>query len=174
MGALQEHGGFLLRCGGAQTPRHAGRPLLYIRTGVKLLKNTGESCTLGQNVPEPVRRGASTRRPSSTPTFDVPPAQRRRRVRMDTLVLLKHLLDDGLSKTAIAERLGVSRRVIHHWIATGLLARDLAAPPSRRPLASATKLDRYAPIIADRWRPISSFRRCGCSKRCGPRGTAAV
>ena len=29
----------------------------------------------------------------------------------ETLVLLKHLLEQGLSKAAIAERLGVSRRV---------------------------------------------------------------
>ena len=36
----------------------------------------------------------------------------------DSLVLLQHWLDDGLSKTAIAQRLGVSRRVITHWLAT--------------------------------------------------------
>ena len=41
----------------------------------------------------------------------------------DTLVLLKHLLDEGLNKTDIAKRLGVSRRVIHHWIKTDQLAR---------------------------------------------------
>lgn len=68
----------------------------------------------------------------------------------DTLVLLKHLLDDGLSKTAIAERLGVSRRVVHHWIKTGQLERDLDAPPRRAQRPRATKLDRYAPIIAER------------------------
>lgn len=53
----------------------------------------------------------------------------------DTLVLLRHLLDAGLSKTAIAARLGVSRRIIYHWLATGQLAaaaldRPAAVPPS--------------------------------------------
>ena len=37
----------------------------------------------------------------------------------DTLVLLRHLLDEGLAKTAIAKRLRVSRGVIYHWLATG-------------------------------------------------------
>lgn len=50
----------------------------------------------------------------------------------DTLVLLQHLLEAQRSKTAIAQRLGVSRRVIYHWIATGQLTRDLDAPPLRR------------------------------------------
>ncbi len=68
----------------------------------------------------------------------------------DTLVLLQHLLDDGLSKTAIAQRLGVSRRVVHHWIATGQLARDLAASPPRRTAPRATHLDPYHAIIAER------------------------
>jgi transposase len=68
----------------------------------------------------------------------------------DTLVLLQHLLDDGLSKTAIAQRLGVSRRVIYHWIASGQLARDLDAPPVRHAVLRATKLDAYHGIIADR------------------------
>jgi transposase len=59
-------------------------------------------------------------------------------------------LDDGLSKTAIAARLGVSRRVVHYWIKTGQLDRDLDAPPRRAPRPRATKLDRYTPIIAER------------------------
>jgi len=44
----------------------------------------------------------------------------------DTLVLLKHYLESGLSKTAIARQLGVSRRVIYHWITTGQLDRQVA------------------------------------------------
>ena len=69
----------------------------------------------------------------------------------DTLVLLRHLLDEGLSKTAIARRLGVSRRVIYHWLATGQLDRDLAAPPPRRrPPPRRTKLDAFLPIITAR------------------------
>jgi len=50
----------------------------------------------------------------------------------DSLVLLQHLLDDGLSKTAIAQRLGVSRRVIYHWLKTGQLARDVDTPVPRQ------------------------------------------
>ena len=69
----------------------------------------------------------------------------------DTLVLLRHLLEEKVSKTAIAARLGVSRRVVHHWIATGQLDRDLSSPPSpRRPAPRATKLDLYKPIIRER------------------------
>jgi transposase len=69
----------------------------------------------------------------------------------DTLVLLRHLLDEGLSKTAIAARLGVSRRVVYHWLATGQLDRDLSAvPPPRRAAPRATKLDAYKPLIDER------------------------
>jgi hypothetical protein len=50
----------------------------------------------------------------------------------DTLVRLKHLLDEGLSKTAIAERLGVSRRLIYHLIETKQLDRELGEPQPRR------------------------------------------
>lgn len=69
----------------------------------------------------------------------------------DTLVLLQHLLDQGLSKTAIAQRLGVSRRVIYHWLATGQLTRDVSAPATpRRSTPRPTKLDAYRAIITDR------------------------
>ena len=83
-------------------------------------------------------------------TFDVPPAELGVVFGWDTLVLLKHLLDEGLSKTDIAKRLGVSRRVVHHWIATGQLERDLESAPPRTMRARATKLDAYHAIIADR------------------------
>jgi len=69
----------------------------------------------------------------------------------DTLVLLKHLLDQGLKKTAIAERLGVSRRLIYHLIATGQLERDLAVPLPHRTRSSPTaKLAPYHAIITTR------------------------
>lgn len=69
----------------------------------------------------------------------------------DTLVLFKHYLDSGLSKTAIARQLGVSRRVIYHWLATGQLDRDLSQPlPVRQARPRPTKLDRYKPLIAER------------------------
>lgn len=69
----------------------------------------------------------------------------------DTLVVLKEYLDQGLSKTAIARRLGVSRRLIYHWLASGQLARDLSAPPGpRRAAPRPTKLDRFHALIAER------------------------
>jgi transposase len=71
--------------------------------------------------------------------------------RWDTLVLLRHLLDQGLSKSAIAARLGVSRRVIYYWLATGQLDRDVSAPaPPRQSARRAQKLDPFTPIIRDR------------------------
>ena len=68
----------------------------------------------------------------------------------DSLVLLQHLLDDGLSKTAIAQRLGVSRRVVHHWIATGQLTRDVDVAPPRRYPPRRTQLDPFTGIITAR------------------------
>ena len=34
-------------------------------------------------------------------------------------VLLREYLEQGLTKTALAVKLGLSRRTIHHWIETG-------------------------------------------------------
>lgn len=72
----------------------------------------------------------------------------------DTLVLLRHLLDQGLKKTAIAEQLGISRRLVYYLIETGQLDRDLAEPPPPRMRAllqpRRTKLDGYKPIITTR------------------------
>jgi transposase len=67
-------------------------------------------------------------------------------------VLLKDYLEQGMTKTAVAEKFGVSRRTVHHWIKTGQLDRDLSPetlfygprPPVPR------KIDRYSSIILDR------------------------
>jgi len=40
-------------------------------------------------------------------------------------VLLRQYVDQGLSKTAIADRLGLTRRTIQRWIAAAELDRDL-------------------------------------------------
>jgi transposase len=61
-------------------------------------------------------------------------------------VLLKHYLEQGLSKTAIAERLHLSRRTIHYWLASGQLERDLTVRSIHYPPRS-TKLDPYHAII---------------------------
>lgn len=68
----------------------------------------------------------------------------------ERLVLLKHLLEQGLTKTAIAAQLGVSRRIVYHWIETGQLERDLTQPVPRVRRRRPTKLDPYQPIIATR------------------------
>lgn len=68
----------------------------------------------------------------------------------DTLLLLQHLLDQGLGKRAIAKQLGVSRRTVHHWIATGQLTRVVETEAPRRTAPRPQKLDRFKPLIHER------------------------
>lgn len=66
----------------------------------------------------------------------------------ERLVLLRHLLDQGLQKTDIAARLGVSRGLIYHWLRTGQLDRELAELPTHRVrLTAPAKLAPFEPII---------------------------
>lgn len=67
-------------------------------------------------------------------------------------MLLKHYLEQGGSKSALARQLGISRETIHRWIRDGDLDRDLDTTPPRygpRP-AVPTKLDVYKDIITTR------------------------
>lgn len=68
----------------------------------------------------------------------------------ERLVLLKHLLDQGLSKTAIAHQLGVSRRSVYHWITTGQLERDLSGSGLRVRVTRPTQLEPYRAILTTR------------------------
>ncbi len=68
----------------------------------------------------------------------------------ERLVLLKHLLDQGLSKSAIARQLGVSRRSVYHWITTGQLERDLVGCGPRVRAGRPTRLAPYQAIITTR------------------------
>ena len=70
----------------------------------------------------------------------------------DSLVLLKHLLESGLSKTAIADQLGISRRLVYQLIATGQLERDLSddTVPRRRATTGVAKLAAVTPLIEAR------------------------
>ena len=64
-------------------------------------------------------------------------------------MLLKHYLDQGVSKSELARRFGINRTTIYHWVRTGQLDRDLLAGPrgyAPRP-AVAHKLDPYKAII---------------------------
>jgi len=67
-------------------------------------------------------------------------------------MLLRHYLEQGTSKSALARQLGVSRDTIHRWIRDGELDRDLESEAvrygPRRP--APTKLDPYKPIIEAR------------------------
>ena len=64
-------------------------------------------------------------------------------------MLLKHYLDQGVSKAELSRRFGVNRRTIHNWVKTGQLGRDLATGARgytpRPPVAH--KLDTYKAII---------------------------
>ena len=67
-------------------------------------------------------------------------------------MLLRHYLEQGLTKAAIARQVGVSRSTVHRWIATGQLNRDLDGEAVRygpRALVPS-KLDRYKGIIEAR------------------------
>jgi hypothetical protein len=46
-------------------------------------------------------------------------------------VLLREYLEQGLTKTALAVKLGISRRTIHHWVETGQLEQPY--PETRTP-----------------------------------------
>jgi transposase len=70
----------------------------------------------------------------------------------ETRMLLRHYLEQGTSKSALARQLGVSRDTIHRWIRDGDLDRDLEAEPVQygpRPPVP-TKLDPYKAIIEAR------------------------
>jgi transposase len=67
-------------------------------------------------------------------------------------MLLRHYLEQGTSKSALARQLGISRDTIHRWIRAGDLDRDLDAEAVRYGPRSPvpTKLDPYKAIIEAR------------------------
>ncbi len=67
-------------------------------------------------------------------------------------VLLRHFLEQGMTKAAVAKQLGVSRRTVHYWIETEQLDRDVSNESVHygpRP-SVPTKLDAYKGIIVSR------------------------
>ena len=70
---------------------------------------------------------------------------------LEAHMLLRHYLADGLSKAAIARRLGINERTIRRWIADGELDRDLDEPPRYTPRPPRpTTLDPYKEIVQTR------------------------
>jgi transposase len=66
-------------------------------------------------------------------------------------VRLRDYLDEGLTKSAIARRLGINRRTINRWIKNGELDRDLDQPPQYGPRPQRpSKLDPFKGIITER------------------------
>jgi len=78
-------------------------------------------------------------------------------------MLLKHYLDQGVSKAELSRRFGVNRRTIHYWIETGQLDRELSAGARgyapRPPVA--LKLDPYKAIINAR---LEAFPRLSAKR----------
>ena len=70
----------------------------------------------------------------------------------ETRMLLRHYLEQGVTKAALSRRLGVSRRTIHSWIESGQLERDLSSGEADySPRARvAHKLDPYKELIEAR------------------------
>jgi transposase len=73
-------------------------------------------------------------------------------IKWEIRVLLRHLLDQGLSKAAIARQVGVNRRTINRWLAEGQLDRDVETGQVPRPVRRTrpTKLEPYKAIILAR------------------------
>jgi transposase len=94
----------------------------------------------------------------------------------ETRMLLRHYLEQGASKSALARQLGVSRDTVHRWIRAGDLDRDLDTTPvrygPRRPVP--TKLDAYKPFSRRDSRRTRSCPRCGCWRRSAPRDLPAA
>jgi transposase len=70
----------------------------------------------------------------------------------ETRVLLRHYLEQGVSKRELARRFSIGRRTIYNWIKTGQLDRDLDNREVRyrpRPPVGSL-LDRYKAIIQAR------------------------
>ena len=66
-------------------------------------------------------------------------------------VRLRHYLEQGVTQTAIAHKLGIHRRTIYRWIKSGQLDRDLSEIPCYGPRPTVPhKLDPYKAMIRER------------------------
>jgi transposase len=104
-------------------------------------------------------------RATARPILQLAPSPLRAEARLiglETHVLLRHYLNDGLSKRAMARHLGIDRRTINRWIAAGELDRDLDELPKYGPRPPRdSKLAPYTAIIRarlDLYPELSSVR----------------
>ena len=74
-----------------------------------------------------LRRGVrvSMRVPGGFHTMASPPNGGDAMIGRETRVLLRHYLEQGMSKAAIARQVGISPRTVYRWIAAGQLDREL-------------------------------------------------
>lgn len=83
---------------------------------------------------------------------------------LETHMLLRHYLAQGMSKAAIARRLGIHERTIRRWIQAGELDRDLDERSVYGPrLPRPKKLDRFKDYIEARLKAypeLSAVRLC--------------
>lgn len=73
-------------------------------------------------------------------------------IKWEIRVLLKHYLDQGLPKAAIARQLGIDRRTINRWIADGQLEQEVDTEQVPLPVRKSrpSKLEPFKPIIEAR------------------------
>lgn len=70
---------------------------------------------------------------------------------LETRMILRHYLAQGLPKAEISRRLGINERTIRRWIAAGELERDPEDPPRYGPRPPrVTKLDPFRDYIEER------------------------
>ena len=94
-----------------------------------------------------------------------------------TRVLLIHLLAQGLSKSAIAERLGMDRRTIPRWIARGELEVDTATGMPPQPVrrgSGARKVDGFLELIETRLKDFPELTSVRLLAEIARRGTWAA
>ena len=89
----------------------------------------------------------------------------------ETRMLLRHYLQRGISKAALARRFGVSRRTIHEWVETGQLDRDLSSGGGRL-LATSSRAPQAGSLHRDHRGTSRGVPRSvgAAAVRRGPRG----
>lgn len=92
----------------------------------------------------------------------------------ETRMLLKHYLEQGTTKRALARQLGVSRDTIYRWIRDGDVERDVDELRYEPQPPVPTKLDAYTAIIETRLTAYPALPAYGCWTRFARRATAGA